>query len=118
MMGVTRFKLAVLTFCAVASSAGAEDQSRQQANQRVVAEFYQKAINDKDFEAAAKYLGPRYIQHNQMARDGPEGLHGFKPGTRGTAIVDIFRLENGKIVEHWDVHEDISAQPVNQNGMF
>jgi predicted SnoaL-like aldol condensation-catalyzing enzyme len=24
-------------------------------------------------------------------------------GTRGRAIVDIFRLENGKIVEHWDV---------------
>src|SRR5438132_4357630 len=26
-----------------------------------------------------------------------------EPGTRGNAIVDIFRLEDGKIVEHWDV---------------
>ena len=25
------------------------------------------------------------------------------PGERGSAIVDIFKLENGKIVEHWDV---------------
>ena len=26
-----------------------------------------------------------------------------EPGTRGNAIIDIFKLENGKIVEHWDV---------------
>jgi predicted SnoaL-like aldol condensation-catalyzing enzyme len=26
-----------------------------------------------------------------------------EPGTRGNAIVDIFKLENGKVVEHWDV---------------
>ncbi|WP_375790798.1 nuclear transport factor 2 family protein [Bradyrhizobium sp. vgs-9] len=26
-----------------------------------------------------------------------------EPGSRGRAIVDIFKLENGKIVEHWDV---------------
>ena len=25
-----------------------------------------------------------------------------EPGTRGNAIIDIFKLENGKIVEHWD----------------
>jgi predicted SnoaL-like aldol condensation-catalyzing enzyme len=41
-----------------------------------------------------------------------------EPGTPGIAIVDIFRLENGKIVEHWDVHEAIINKPANQNGMF
>jgi predicted SnoaL-like aldol condensation-catalyzing enzyme len=39
-------------------------------------------------------------------------------GTPGRAIVDIFRVENGKVVEHWDVIQDIPAQPANQNGMF
>jgi hypothetical protein len=41
-----------------------------------------------------------------------------QPGTRGTAIVDIFRLENGKVVEHWDVHEDLIEDPANPNEMF
>jgi len=31
---------------------------------------------------------------------------------------DIFRLDKGKIVEHWDVHEDIIENPSNGNGMF
>jgi hypothetical protein len=28
-------------------------------------------------------------------------------GSRGRAIVDIFKLEDGKIVEHWDVVQDV-----------
>jgi predicted SnoaL-like aldol condensation-catalyzing enzyme len=47
------------------------------ANKKNVVEFYEQAINKKDFEAAAKYLGPRYIQHNPVAPDGAEGLKGF-----------------------------------------
>ncbi|HZD61608.1 MAG TPA: nuclear transport factor 2 family protein [Xanthobacteraceae bacterium] len=120
-------------------------------NKKAVAAFYDAALNQNDFDAAAKYLGNRYTQHNPGAADGPEGLKGFiaflkdkfpsnhseikrifadgayvivhvhavrEPGTRGNAIVDIFKLENGKIVEHWDVVQPIPEKPANANGMF
>jgi len=129
----------------------AADAAQLEANRKAVVEFYDKALNGKDFAAASPYLGPRYVQHNPVAADGVEGLEGFlaflrdkfpnshseikkvfadgdyvilhvhavrEPGTRGVAIVDIFRLENGKIVEHWDVRQDVPEKAANDNGMF
>lgn len=42
----------------------------------------------------------------------------LEPGTRGLAIVDIFKLDKGKIIEHWDVIQDIPEKSANPNGMF
>ena len=43
----------------------------------------------------------------------------FRPGQElGHAAVDIFRIENGKIAEHWDVTQDVPATSQNKNGMF
>lgn len=40
------------------------------------------------------------------------------PEDRGSAVVDIFRFENGKVVEHWDVIQLIPETPLNDNTMF
>lgn len=37
---------------------------------------------------------------------------------RGQAIVDIFRVKDGKIVEHWDVIQNVPEQSANKNTMF
>jgi predicted SnoaL-like aldol condensation-catalyzing enzyme len=42
----------------------------------------------------------------------------LKPGERGSAVVDIFRLEHGKIVEHWDVVQEVPEKSANNNTMF
>jgi predicted SnoaL-like aldol condensation-catalyzing enzyme len=129
----------------------AADAKQMEENKKIVAAFYDAALNKKDFEEASKYLGSKYIQHNPVAADGPEGLKAFlaflkdkfpnnrseikrifadgdyvivhvhavrEPGTRGNAIIDIFRLENGKVVEHWDVIQPIPEKAANNNGMF
>lgn len=43
-----------------------------------------------------------------------EGLFSGKP----TAYFDLFRIESGKVVEHWDVLQEIPAQSANGNGFF
>jgi predicted SnoaL-like aldol condensation-catalyzing enzyme len=40
------------------------------------------------------------------------------PSPNGGAIVDIFRVENNKIVEHWDVVQAIPEKSKNNNTMF
>jgi predicted SnoaL-like aldol condensation-catalyzing enzyme len=42
----------------------------------------------------------------------------LEPGKPGRALADFFRLENGKVVEHWDVIQDVPSKSANSNGMF
>jgi len=42
----------------------------------------------------------------------------LQPEELGLAVVEIFRLEHGKIVEHWDVRQPMPEKSLNSNGMF
>jgi predicted SnoaL-like aldol condensation-catalyzing enzyme len=53
--------------------------------------------------------GDIVVTHSQLV---------LKPGEPGQALADFFRVEDGKIVEHWDVVQDIPAESANDNGMF
>ena len=69
--------LCIAAFIAFAPAAHATSAEQMEANKKAVAEFYEFAVNKKDFEAATKFLGPRYVQHNPNAADGPEGLKAY-----------------------------------------
>ena len=45
----------------------AADAKQMEDNKKAVAAFYDAALNQKDFDSAAKYLGNRYTQHNPGA---------------------------------------------------
>ena len=124
----------------------------QENNKKIVRDFYELAFNQhKPTEAAKRYIGGRYIQHNPHVPDGAEAFYSYFEGffkehpksrveikrvladgdlvvlhlhsitdeqDRGRAIVDVFRVEGGKIVEHWDVIQDVPEASANSNTMF
>lgn len=141
--------VAGLAACSVVATypESARDAGR---NRELVVAFYTTVFVKKQVaEGFARYVGPRYIQHNPRVPDGPEAavkllsqfvtadsisqikrvvaendlvvLHVHSRSNaqdRGRAIVDIFRVENGKIVEHWDVIQPVPEQAANSNTMF
>jgi predicted SnoaL-like aldol condensation-catalyzing enzyme len=44
--------------------------------------------------------------------------HPEDPNDPGLAYVDLFRVHNGLVVEHWDVGQAIPRTAANSNGMF
>ncbi|MDB5143403.1 MAG: hypothetical protein JWQ66_2116 [Mucilaginibacter sp.] len=119
------------------------------SNKELVKKAIIEVLVNRDATAVDKYFDTNYIQHNPRIPNGTEGLKaiikGFKTeikyqpslvveegefvmihgryegwGPKPVIGVDIFKVKNGKLVEHWDVlQEEVTAdKSVNGNAMF
>lgn len=119
------------------------------SNKDVVIEYLDIVFNQRDLAKAESYWAGDMIQHNPGMPNGLTVLRSFisspdpsptyeaglamEDGDRvmihgryinwfgkNMIAVDIFRLENGKVVEHWDVmQEEVPAEnAANGNAMF
>ena len=113
---------------------------QEEANLALVLDMFAHVLNPMDSGAVDRFIAADYIQHNQAAEPGREGLKRFLdmiraatpeavhdvkrafvdgdhvtvhyhvrrwPEDLGWAVIDIFRIENGMIAEHWDVMQDV-----------
>lgn len=121
--------------------------SADMSNKEIVLAGMTGLFINKDASVIDKYWDPNYIQHNPQAPNGTDVLKGwvgslggdfkYEPGmmiAEGDYVtihsrysgmgpkpmvgVDIFRLQNGKIVEHWDVLQEEVEKTVSGNQMF
>ena len=111
-------------------------QTKQERNKALVLEAFDTLFNKRNYEAAQRYWSPNYIQHSAHIEPGREGLfnlvkalpsslrheagtivadgdfvivHGRFSGFGAPAnwiAADILLIEDGVLVEHWDVIQD------------
>jgi len=122
----------------------------EEANKEVAATFLNLAFNQGKLNAALKeYVDENYVQHNPLIPDGVEPIkqafesgiipvlcydvqhiaaqndlvvvHSKVTSADGiSAVVDILRIRDGKLVEHWDVVQSVppDSEMPHSNGMF
>ncbi|MEU0911097.1 nuclear transport factor 2 family protein [Streptomyces althioticus] len=120
------------------------DNDQAQRNIDTVVTAMRELFVEKDLTALDRYWAEPYVQHSPRMPDGLgtlraavpglEGfswepqrsaaqgdlvfthsiVHGWEPGP--TVIVDIFRLENDRIVEHWDVVQELTPPEATASG--
>ena len=119
----------------------------EQQNKAFVLEAFETLFNKRDYVAAERYWSPSYIQHSAHIPPGREGLfelvkaapdtlryengltiangdyvllHGRFSGIGQPAnwiVVDIVRLEDGQLAEHWDVIQDEASKDSSKSGL-
>ena len=118
----------------------------EEKNKALVLRAFDTLFNRRDYAAAERFWSPQYIQHSAHIAPGREGLFDlirslpptlkYEAGTivsDGAFVMvhgrfsgfgapvnwiaaDILRIENGLLVEHWDVIQDEATEEQSKSG--
>ena len=83
-------------------------ESNKQVTRRVLEELFDKG----NLDAADELIHPEFVNHEAPPDNpqGPEGEFLGKPPSGNEFAVEhihIWRIEDGKVVEHWSVRDDL-----------
>jgi predicted SnoaL-like aldol condensation-catalyzing enzyme len=122
-------------------------KTTEENNKKLVLEAFDTLFNKRDYAAAERYWSPDYIQHSNHIEPGREGLFNlvkslppilkYEPGVivaGGDFVIvhgrfsgfgapvnwiaaDIVRLQDGLLIEHWDVIQDEVTQEQSKSGL-
>ena len=121
-------------------------ETKESRNKATVLEAFDTLFNKRDYAGAERYWSPKYIQHSAHIAPGREGLFDLVKGIPSTLryepgmivadgdlvmlhgrfsgfgapvnwiVVDILRIVDGILVEHWDVIQDEATQEQSKSG--
>jgi predicted SnoaL-like aldol condensation-catalyzing enzyme len=115
-------------------------------NKALVLEAFDTLFNQRDYAAAERRWSPHYLQHSAHIAPGRQGLFDlikslpptlkYEPGSivdEGDFVIvhgrfsgfgapvnwiaaDIVRIQNGILIEHWDVIQDEATEEQSKSG--
>jgi predicted SnoaL-like aldol condensation-catalyzing enzyme len=121
-------------------------RTKQEKNKALVLAAFDTLFNKRDYAAAERYWSPHYIQHSAHIAPGRDGLFNliksipatlkYESGTivaEGDFVIvhgrfsgfgapvnwiaaDIVLIQNGILVEHWDVIQDEATEEQTKSG--
>jgi predicted SnoaL-like aldol condensation-catalyzing enzyme len=119
----------------------------EEKNKAFVLEAFETLFNKRDYSGAERFWSSNYIQHSAHIPPGRDGLFALVKGApdnfhyeNGLAVangdyvmlhgrfsgigqpanwivVDIVRLEDGRLAEHWDVIQDEATKETSVSGL-